>query len=139
MIFRYFCFTNYTTIFTFCRNRSFIYKIMCLRSQKPKLWNHIFNILPILLYQRPSVAPHLHASPLHSRGGGGVFNGRCYHIVKNDHGQSVSRTPVTHPDSRPDELHVALLLQPLLHQAPRSIPQRIPPKPATEIVQRGDR
>ncbi len=34
------------------------------------------------------------------------------------------RAPVAHADSRPDELHLAELFQPLLHQAPRPVAQR---------------
>ena len=40
------------------------------------------------------------------------------------------RAPVAHPDRRPDELQHAELLQPLLHQAPRPVAQRLPPQPA---------
>ena len=39
-----------------------------------------------------------------------------------------------HPDSRPDELHVTLLLQPLLHQASWPVAQRVPSESSTEII-----
>ena len=65
-----FAFTNYTTIFTFCRNRSFIYKIMCIFAAKSQNYGTIFSIFyRFLWYQLPSVAPHLHAPPLYGRGG----------------------------------------------------------------------
>ena len=44
-----------------------------------------------------------------------------------------TRTPVPHPDSRPDELHIALLLQPLLHQASWPVAQQLPYESSTEI------
>jgi hypothetical protein len=55
--------------FHFLPKRSFIYKIMCIFAAKSQSYGTIFSIFyRFLLYQRPSVAPHLHASPLHSRG-----------------------------------------------------------------------
>ena len=42
------------------------------------------------------------------------------------------RAPLAHPDCRPHELHLPLLFQPLLHQAPRPVAQRLPPQPPAE-------
>jgi hypothetical protein len=43
------------------------------------------------------------------------------------------RPLVAHPDSRNDEFFISLLLQPLLHQAPWPVAQRVSPEPSAQV------
>ena len=59
-----------------------------------------------------------------------------YRPSHNSHPEEIPqrRATVTYADSRADELHLAELLQPLLHQAPRPVAQRLPPQPPAARV-----
>ena len=81
MFFSHFCFTKSIKVFTFCLNRSFVYKLM----------RNFVSMKTDFLYSTDFYgmnAPELSHTCMHllctDGEGSFVFNERCYHIVKND-------------------------------------------------------